>query len=236
MEETKEKKKRSNITAFYANMTAEEKAAHYEKVKQATRERHARKRQALLEATEEAKTLLPQILAHKIIEETHGPEFNPSLETIERLRMMLEQGLSVKEMRTKFFKEVPQATWEKMTRFMFKDEVAHAEDLGMNLSNARRSYIKTLEKRIKTLRKEIKLYKKEKKPITSLLSQLHSAEDRKFTLEMEFNENLHKLGIVGDKAKAASINIHMNVPRPKAESAIDVTPKENKSSLNDLLK
>lgn len=224
--------KRRTINDWNKSLTPEQKEAHYEKIRQA----HARgkaERQALqVKAQAEAERLLPQILAHQIIESLHGDNFSPSIETVGKLRALVESGLTLQEMRSKHFASVEQKVWEKITRFMFKDSVAHAEDLGIDILHSRRKYIGELESRIRSVNKEIKRLKKEGKPIPASLYTLKAqAQDRKFEISLEMSETLHKLGVVGDKAKAAQINIHMNTPRPKSDAAIDVTPKVSLADL-----
>lgn len=85
-----------------------------------------------------------------------------------------------------------------------------------------------LKRRAGMVKKEMKRYRDKEKYIPpALFRELSHVEDRLHDVEIELAQVLTKIGVVGDKNKQGSINLHIHTPRPKVEVAIDVTPEKN---------
>lgn len=222
---------------YITRLSPEEKKLHYAKMAAGIRDNAVKKRKLLSDAAKEAQVLLPKLIAERIIEETVGENFNPSMETITKLRSFINSGISLTDMRRKFFSSVDQKTWDKLTRFMFKDAIPNTESLGIDIIKVQQTFIKSLESRKKDLLKEIKGLKKANRVIGPDYYRLLSGIEQKlYETQISFGEHLtNTLEVVGDKVKAATINLNFGTPRPAAkgaEEAIDVTPK---TKLSDIL-
>lgn len=232
------KKRPNNIGKFW-DCSPEEKKAKLDAIIAKANETRRLKKQAMAEAKIKAQELLPELIAQDILR-TETDNYTPRQETIDKLKSLQDSGLSFDQIRKKYFAQVSDSGWHKLTKFVFKSQIEQPEDLGLDLISAKKKHLGMLDRRVKMIKKELKQLKKAKKegksPLTSaneLMKMLAIAEDKFMEMEMDFAKTLHSIGAVGSKVKSASIHIHSSIPRPAAENAIDVTPKV---SLNDLLK
>ena len=232
------KKRPNNIGKFW-DCTPEERRAKIDAITAKANETRRLKKQAMAEAKIKAQELLPELIAQDILR-TETDNYTPRQETIDKLKSLQDSGLSFDQIRKKYFAQISDSGWHKLTKFVFKSQIEQPEDLGLDLIGAKKKHLGMLDRRVKMLKKELKQYKKAKKegkPIlggaNELMKMLAIAEDKFMEMEMDFAKTLHSIGAVGSKVKSASIHIHSSIPRPAAENAIDVTEKV---SLNDLLK
>ncbi len=238
--EQKPKKKPNMIGNFFKKMTEEEKKVWYKEQGEKRKKTYALQAETLRNAREKAKELLPEILAQDMLM-SEQDNYQPRQETLDKLRGLINAGLTTDEMRTRYFKGMTDKGWEKITKFLFKSHHVNAETIGLDITSVKLQLIKTLKTRVRTYKAEIREYKKANKsskkkfvPL-SLMDMLARAEDELFRVEMDFAKAMTHLGVVGDKSKSPSIIIHTTVPRPAAPSnePRDVTPP--KQRLSDIL-
>ncbi len=227
------------IGNFFKKMTPEEKKVWYAEQAEKRKATYAEKRETIRKAREKAKDLLPEILANDMLM-SENDNYHPRQETLDKLRSLIDSGLTMEQMRTQYFKGMTDKGWEKMTKFLFKSHHVNAETLGLDIMTVKVQLMKTLKARVRNYKAEIREYKKANKgqkkfvPLT-LLNMLAAAEDELFRVEMDYAKAVTHLGVVGDKSKSPSIIIHTTVPRPVAPSnePKDVTPPKQK--LSDIL-
>jgi len=207
---------------FISKLKGKEKEEFYRKQRLAIQERKEARLKLHKEAEKKAKEILPEILAAKIIEETHGENFRPTMDTVVKLRSLVGKGMSLNDIRKRYFSSVSQAHWDKVTRWMFKDTVPNAEALGIDIFKTQLNYKKQLKKRIRDLKREIRSYKLSEKAVPTKLHMLIAeAEEKIYRIEMDVADSLKNLEVVGDKARNTAINIHMATPRPKKKEDDD---------------
>lgn len=222
--------KGNDIRDFYNKMTPEERKAFYIQAEEKRRLRRERNTKVLNEARQKAKDILPELLAQELLM-SNDQDYTPRGETLEKLRGLLDAGLTMEEMRKKHFHSMSDAGWEKLTKFLFKHHIHHAEDLGLDIITVRNRHRQILKTRIREIERDLKLLRKQEKiPPLGLRQMKAEAEAELMKLEMDVAKNLHGIGVVGDKAKAASIHVHLSTPRPSQK---DITPA--KASLADLV-
>lgn len=236
---------RPSIKNFLDSMSPEQKKAFYESNRAKAKARAEAKRQEREAVERQAKEMLPALMAEQMSQEIamHDADTNyvPSREILTKLRTFKDSGLTTDEMRSRFFKDLTDRSWQRLMKFLFKDHVGQVEDLGLDILNAKKKALSTLEARRRTLRKEIKHAKKNgKAPPPAFFKLLADAEDRIMTLEMDVSKTLHSLGAVGEKSGAASLHLHFGTPRPKPEQeekSVEgtVVPPTNAASLDALL-
>lgn len=232
MEEPLRKIKTNNIGDWYNNLTESEKANFHAVRKEKKKATEDRKRKLLEEARAKATELLPEILANDLLL-AENDNYTPLPRTIEKLKDLLNSGMTIESMRKKF-NGVSDKSWEKITRFIFKNQVHHVEDIGLDIITVKKRALDMLGRRIKTLKREIRNAKKpdkdggkKKQAPVSLLNLLANAEDEYMKIELDVAKVLHGIGAVGEKSKAASIHVHLATPRPQPTPQKDVTPKKS---------
>lgn len=231
----------SPVVKWRNSLTPEQREAHYKRLAQAGTAKRMEKVALLEEAKRKSYDLLPELIAQQYLL-ADKDDYKPTNEMLGQIRDLMNKGLSVEKMRQGAFRALSDKSWQKLTKFLFKDHVSQSEDLGLELLNKKHAAIETLKKRVRMIRKEIKQYKKTTDKVTgkslfvppALLKVLGETEDKLMSLEFETANTLHNIGAVGEKAKAASITIITNTPRPRSEEAIDITPKTE--SLAELVK
>jgi len=225
MSEEQKTKRRTPLVEWMEGLSEEERKAHVAKAHEGRRRQAEERRQRLAEAKKEADRLLPRILAEEIKSDIQGKDWKPSQETRDKLALLVDKGLTLKEIRLKYCSGVEQVVWDKIVRDMLKNQVANEEDLGIQLLQSQQTHLKNLQKQLKAIRKDIRTYKKQKKDVPFSLRKMElEITDRIFRLSVDNAEAMLKLGVVGEKQKAANINIHMSLPRPekKVEQVIEV--------------
>lgn len=241
-EAPKEKKKPNRIGEYFKNMSPEEKKAWYAEQAEKRKKTLAAKAEAMRTAREKAKAMLPELLAQDMLM-AEQDNYHPRQETLDKLRGLINSGLTMEQMRSQYFKGMTDKGWEKLTKFLFKSHHVNAETIGLDILSVKQQLMKTLKARVKSYKREIKTYREENKgkkgrsrfvPI-SLMNMLAQAEDELFRVEMDYAKAVQHLGVVGDKSKTPSVVIHTTVPRPApvSQEPKDVTPA--KQRLSDIL-
>jgi hypothetical protein len=218
-----EKKKLSPIEIYRNSMTPEQYEQYKLKAAEGRRRAAERRRKQKEEILAKAQALVPNLLAEEIKNQITGRDFKPSIEVTEKLRALVDQGVTLKEMRSKYFREIDQSVWDKIVKYIFRDQVVNAEDLAIRLLQSQQTYLKALRKQLKGVAKEKRICKKEKRQVSPNLMRLElSLSERIFQLESDISTAMLNLGVVGDKQKAGIVNIHMNIPRPvKQEKEVE---------------
>jgi hypothetical protein len=218
-----EKKKLSPIEIYRNSMTPEEYEQYKLKAAEGRRRAAEMRRKQKEEILAKAQALVPNLLAEEIKNQITGRDFKPSIEVTEKLRALVDQGVTLKEMRSKYFREIDQSVWDKIVKYIFRDQVVNAEDLAIRLLQSQQTYLKALRKQLKGVAKEKRICKKEKRQVSPNLMRLElSLSERIFQLESDISTAMLNLGVVGDKQKAGIVNIHMNIPRPvKQEKEVE---------------
>lgn len=217
----------SPVVKWRKALSPEDKKKFYEGIQKKSAEARAKKKQERAEATEKAKEMLPEIIAQQMLLEDN-PEYKPSSDMIGKLRTLMDKGYTVEQMRQGAFRQLSDKSWQKLLKFLFKDHIAQVEDVGLELITKKKQMVSMLKKRVRIIKKELRAYKAEKKFVPpALLKVLGETEDKLMEIELDMANTLHKIGAVGEKSKAASINIYTSTPRPRKpeDEAIDVTPK-----------
>lgn len=224
----------TNIEKYNMTLTPDERAALRAKATVKRKEAAERKRRDRAELMKKAEALIPEIVAHDILNAEHR-DFQPKQETIDKLKAMLSDGkLSIEETRKKYFAGIKDDAWKKLMKFVFKSHVSQVEDVGLELVEAKRKALRSLEGHLRVLRKEVRKYKlKDKKaPLPlGLLDRIRLIDKELCDLRIDFAKTLHSIGAVGDKSKAASVHLHMSIPRPPSPEPPEVTEKVVLSSL-----
>lgn len=218
------------------------KKKHFEKVAR-RRAEYWEKQHAM---KEEAKSMVPRIMAERELAKIEKGNYEASPETIFQIRELMNKGYKLEKIRKDFIK-MPQKEWDKLVKALFKNHYNQIEELGIDLISAKTEALKDAKRSLLEVKKEIKKEKRyiklkseqeeEKGEIpknrsisASLLNLKHQLEKRKYDIEMELADILHKVGAVGDKAVGQSIHYHFATPRPKVkdikDGAIDVTPED----------
>ena len=205
----------SNLMKWRESLTPEQREALAQKTAEARSRKAKEKREKLEAAKRAAEALLPHVLAEQMKNEIEGKDFKPSPETINRLRALVDKGLTLKQLKDDYFKDVDNVVWQKIVRFLFQDQVANAEDLALRLIESQKRLLKELGKQLKDIKKQKREQMKQKKDISGLSRLQLQLTEKIFQLQVNVNEAMLNLGVVGEKQKAASINIHMSVPRPE---------------------
>lgn len=230
-------KRPNNIGKFW-DCSPEDKKKKIDAIVAKAKETKRKKREAIAAARIKAQELLPELMAQDILK-AETDNYTPSQGTIDKLKSLQDSGLNFEQIRKKYFSQVSDSGWHKLTKFVFKSQIEQPEDLGLDLISAKKKHLGMLDRRVKMLKKELKQLRKAKKEGKSLLTSTNElmkmlavAEDKFMEMEMDFAKTLHSIGAVGSKVKSASIHIHSSIPRPASDNSIDITPKVN---LNDLL-
>lgn len=214
-------KKKSKIHEFFFDkLTPEERAAHYERTRQKSKETRARKAAERAEMIRKAQDLVPELIAHDIAAgATSNENWTPKQETIDKIKELTAKGLTVEEMRRKYFRGIKDSTWQKLMQFVFKSQVSKADgDLGVDILAKRDEQRKIIKRQLTDIEQQIRAHRKEtkKKTIPAWLMHMKiEREDRLMQVEQEVAKILHSIGAVGDKSKAPSLNINITAPRPK---------------------
>ncbi len=170
---------------------------------------------------EKARALIPEIMAHELMaEDMDNPNWTPKQDLIDKIKSLINRGLTIDEMRAKHFKGVKDSNWERITKFVLKSINPTPESSALDIRAAFEATVITLRKRVDEIKKEIKLFKKEnpKKNVPAyLLSMKYDAEDRFLMVTESSHKSMHQVGGVGEKSKAPVIHFHSSTPRPTKE-------------------
>lgn len=230
-----EKPKKSPIEKyFFDKMTPEEVADFRKKSAEKVKAKASAKKEAAAKLKLDAIALMPRLLAEEMLA-LDNEKYIPSNETLERIRVLLETPkMTMDTLRRTHFRELSEKAWEKLTRYLFKDQISGESDLGLQILEQRKQELKRLEKTLRMLNKEIKLVKKDKKskgqvptaPFGLLQLRIEAERDLR-NYRMDVNKNIFKTNLDTAKAKSStSVHIHTSIPRPIAPEARDVTPKK----------
>lgn len=232
------------ITDWHRELEAnpEKKKAYWDWVHRRRDEAMAKKREEKKMLKADAKKMLPRLIAERELEQSEKGDYLPSPETIRQVRELIDRGMDLNEIR-KHVGKMSQKNWDKFVNAIFKNHYNQIEELGIDLISAKKKAITDLEKSLKEVQREIREEKrvhkmlkardeengKDPKPRTvssSLLQMKHKLQDRKYTVEMELADILNRVGAVGERSSAATINLNFSTPRPKAlqDGAIDISP------------
>jgi len=209
-------KKKSPIEIWRDSLTDEQKEAHKIKLSHARTAAAKKVRETKIEVEKKAQALLPVMFAEQLKSQIDGRDFSPNQETIQRLRFLMDRGMTIKEMRGKYFSDIEQAIWDKILKFLFRDQVANTEELALSILNSQQKLLKDMERQLKSVKREVRGYKKRKDSIPMLVLGMElKLSEKIYALKVNVSEAMLNLGVVGEKQKNASINIHMSVPRPE---------------------
>jgi hypothetical protein len=225
MSEETQKKRVTPLVRWMQNLTPEQKEAHMAKVKAGRAKQAQKKRTEIASLRKEAEKMVPRLFAEDLKSEIEGNDWKPSEETRQKLSLLVDQGLTIKELRLKYFSGVSQIVWDKIIRDLFKRQVANEDDLGLRLLQSQQVHLKALQQQLRSVQKDSKQHRKNKEPVPHSLRKMElDLTERIYQLNISVSEAMLKLGVVGEKQKAANINIHMNIERPKAKEveAIEV--------------
>lgn len=227
-----EEKKQSPIEKWYNSLDEDQKAAHQAKLAKARKEKAEIRKEMKAKAQKEAEEMVPMMLAEQIKNEIDGRNFKPSVETLEKLRSIVDKGMTVKEIRKKYFAGIEPTVWDKIVKMLFRDQVANAEQLGIQVLNSQQAHMKVLEKQLRSLKSEKRRLKKEKQTIPpAMFSMENKLSEQIFQLQIDVNQAMLSLGVVGEKQKAGGVNVNVNFARPapaEKEVVVDVSPAEAK--------
>jgi len=204
---------------FISKLGPEERKEFYARNARLMREKAEENRKAKIALKKQAEELQPMILAQQIMEQTSGDNFNPTVETILKLREIVQSGISLAEARQKYFRTITDKYWGKLTTMMFKDSVPNSEALGIDIIKARtdfikasRNQIKQIEKQNVSLKKEIKLSKKDLRALRLASLETLPDTDKKI---LEKKENSLLSSIAGNNALYAQNLHHISKLREK---------------------
>ncbi len=168
---------------------------------------------------EQARDLVPEVIAHDLMaEEIQKENWTPKQETIDKLKLLINKGLTVEEMRTKYFTGIKDDTWRRMMKFVFKSHTPDPESLGLRLELALEQSRLQILAQLKEIEQQIRLHKREKntKLIPNwLLVMKQEREDKLLEVMQSVAKTLNEINAVGEKSKNPSVHIHVATPRPK---------------------
>lgn len=203
---------------FLSKMTPDEHLAWRRAAAEKRKQTNAAKREKQKELIEQARTLVPEIIAHQLAAEDMDKEnWVPSQDMIDKVKQLVKSNLTIEELRTKYFSRVQDKTWHKLMKFVFKSQVSQSEDLGADILRVKNSRVKMLKKQKREVEKQKKYHTQQtgKKVLPQYLLQMGMDIDKELmTLELDVAKTLFQVGAVGEKSKSPSLNIHMTIPRP----------------------
>lgn len=223
----------------------EKKKAYWDYVHRRRDEALEKKRLQKQENIKAAKKMIPRLIAERELERSEKGDYLPSPETIAQVRELVNNGMDLNEIR-KHVGKMTQKNWDKFVKAIFRNHYNQIEELGIDLISTKKKALNEIDKSLKEVQreireekriiKELKEHDKEKGNVpkvrsvnSRLLDMKHKLQDRKFTIETELADILNRVGAVGERASAATINLNFSTPRPPVlqEGAIDVTPKDD---------
>lgn len=215
------KPKRRNLIQehFFKGKSEEEIKEWRAKAAQTRRDTWTKKRAEKAEMIEQAKALVPSMLAYDMLsEEVKKDNWVPTQELIDKVKLLLKKDMPMETLRAKYFATVSDKTWHHLMKFVFKSQINASEDLGAELMRVKLTTVNRLKKQGRDINKQIKHYKEEKntKIIPAYLMQMkRDVEMDLIKIEQDVASTLFKVGAVGEKSKSPSFTINMKLPRPE---------------------
>lgn len=201
--------RKANSNAIDYQAMSEEQKADWKAKIAAGRDRYVKKRR---EDKERQLNVVPELVNLSAYVDQFDAEFKPREEILEIIRTALRNGVYLEDIREQCVaKGLKPQNWEKLTKFLFRNVVPHAEDLGLlHLENLQKSS-KILNKKICEIENLQKRYPKIMyDTLLKYIKQLSDNEERVTTL-------LISLGLIGNQKSSPQITIVNNVPRPEKE-------------------
>lgn len=201
--------RKKNSNAFdYAAMTDDQKKLWQDKMKASK----AIKKEARLEKLDEQKKIIPELINLSAYVDQFDAEFKPREEILEVIREAIKDGVMVEEIRQQCIDHgLKTENWDKLTRFLFRNAIPHAEDLGLGILQVTQKASKRIERRIKDLENLQKSY-----PL-KFHDMIFKYEKQLIDVQQQISNQLISLGLVGSQKTSPQITIVNNVPRPEKE-------------------
>jgi hypothetical protein len=222
--------KKSRIHEFFFDkMTEEEKIQWRKDSLRKAQETRDKKKALEAERRKKAEELIPHLLAEDLLM-IENESYTPRESTLNKVRELLtDPKLTFEELKRKYFSNMSQKGWEKLTKFLFAHQVSNIEDLGNQILQSRYRAIEAIKKDIRTVKREIKMsrelsFEKNKKKMANpkLLEMKFDLEKRLMEYQLDVDKTLHTVKFANEKKSGAlSLHIHNQIPRPQPK---DVTP------------
>lgn len=234
-----------NIGNYISNLSPECRVAFYRRRSDMINAKKAVAAKAKAEAQTRA---LSFIVVDEIALSKDAKNYTPSKDFLNSLENRIKSGKDINTIRTQFFPDIPQESWEKVVHSLRKQLAPSSDHQGVVLEAAKNEHLRILKRRVWSIKSEITRVNKALKRIEKdetltftkkeeliadqrlikerYFKQLCKHEDDLIKLKIKIAETHSYIGTVDEKVKtSAAIHIHTMVPRPpgmNVEKVIEV--------------